>query len=49
MQHEIDHLDGILMLDRPDRDSRKASMRQWREWVLARAPGNQKSPSFQRR
>jgi peptide deformylase len=35
MQHEIDHLDGILMLDRTDRGSRKRAMREWRERMLA--------------
>ncbi len=34
-QHEIDHLDGVLILDRTDRDSRKAAMREWRERLLA--------------
>src|SRR5215213_9624214 len=28
LQHEIDHLDGVLVLDRTDRESRKAAMRQ---------------------
>jgi peptide deformylase len=34
-QHEIDHLDGILMLDRTDRESRKNAMREMRERLLA--------------
>ena len=34
-QHEIDHLDGILMLDRTDRESRKNTMREMRERLLA--------------
>ena len=34
-QHETDHLDGILMLDRTDRESRKAAMREMRERLLA--------------
>jgi peptide deformylase len=34
-QHEIDHLDGVLILDRTDRASRKAAMREWRERLLA--------------
>jgi peptide deformylase len=34
-QHEIDHLDGVLILDRTDRESRKAAMREWRERLLA--------------
>ena len=36
MQHETDHLDGVLMLDRTDRESRKRAMREWRERLLAR-------------
>jgi peptide deformylase len=28
MQHEVDHLDGILMLDRTDRESRQRAMRE---------------------
>lgn len=35
LQHEIDHLDGVLMLDRTDRESRKAAMRELRERLLA--------------
>jgi peptide deformylase len=31
IQHEIDHLDGILMLDRTSREERKAAMRALRE------------------
>ena len=34
LQHEIDHLDGVLILDRTDRGSRKAAMREWRERML---------------
>ena len=36
LQHEIDHLDGVLILDRTDRESRKAVMREMRENMLAR-------------
>ncbi len=36
LQHEVDHLDGVLILDRTDRESRKAAMREWREHLLAR-------------
>ncbi len=36
LQHEIDHLDGVLILDRTDRESRKAVMREMRENLLAR-------------
>jgi peptide deformylase len=31
IQHEIDHLDGILILDRISRDARKTAMREMRE------------------
>jgi peptide deformylase len=31
LQHEIDHLDGVLMLDRAARDQRKAALRALRE------------------
>lgn len=34
-QHEVDHLDGITILDRTDRASRKEAMRQLRERLLA--------------
>ena len=34
-QHEIDHLNGVLILDRTDRESRKAAMRELRERLLA--------------
>ena len=34
-QHEIDHLDGVLILDRTNRESRKAALREWRERLLA--------------
>jgi peptide deformylase len=35
LQHEVDHLDGVLILDRTDRPSRRAAMREWRERMLA--------------
>ena len=35
-QHEIDHLDGVLILDRTDRESRKRALREMRERQLAR-------------
>jgi peptide deformylase len=35
LQHEIDHLDGVLILDRTDRESRKRAMREMRERMLA--------------
>ena len=31
IQHEIDHLDGVLILDRTSRDQRKEAMRALRE------------------
>jgi peptide deformylase len=38
--HEIDHLDGVLMLDRLDRDQRKLAMRELREQGMGvRTPG----------
>lgn len=35
LQHEVDHLDGVLILDRTDRESRKAALRELRERLLA--------------
>ena len=35
LQHEVDHLDGVLILDRTDRQSRKNAMRELRERLLA--------------
>lgn len=35
IQHEIDHLDGILILDRIPREARKQAMREMREAVSA--------------
>ena len=37
LQHEIDHLDGVLILDRTDRESRKVAMREMRERLLAQS------------
>ena len=31
LQHEIDHLDGVLMLDRASKQQRREAMRTWRE------------------
>lgn len=36
MLHEIDHLDGITILERTDRESRREAMRGLRERMLAR-------------
>ena len=35
IQHEIDHLDGITILDRTDRESRREAMRGLRERMMA--------------
>lgn len=36
LQHEMDHLNGVLILDRTDRESRKAAMREFRTRLMAR-------------
>ena len=38
IQHEMDHLDGILILDRTPRDQRKEAMRALRERASTRPP-----------
>ena len=38
IQHEIDHLDGVLILDRTPRDQRKQAMRAMREAMAGRGP-----------
>ena len=35
-QHELDHLEGVLLLDHLDRDQRKAALSRWREIQLLR-------------
>jgi peptide deformylase len=35
VQHEIDHLDGVLVLDRIDADARKQAVRRLREQIAA--------------
>lgn len=37
LQHEVDHLDGLTILDRTDRESRKAALREMRERILAQS------------
>jgi peptide deformylase len=37
-QHELDHLDGILLLDRLDDDTRKAALRRLRELTVSDEP-----------
>ncbi len=46
IQHETDHLDGVLFVDRLDRDSRRAAMRAIREaeWMGQAAPLVKRSP-----
>jgi peptide deformylase len=50
IQHETDHLDGVLFLDRLDRDTRKVAMRAVREaeWFGAPAPAVKLSPHAMR-
>jgi peptide deformylase len=38
IQHEMDHLDGVLILDRTSRDQRKQAMRAMREAVAGAPP-----------
>jgi peptide deformylase len=40
LQHEIDHLDGVLILDRTDREQRKGAMRALREGGTYSPPGS---------
>ncbi|TDE07355.1 peptide deformylase [Jiangella asiatica] len=46
IQHETDHLDGILFIDKLDRDARKAAMKAIREaaWAGEDAPAIRESP-----
>ena len=44
LQHEIDHLDGMLMIDRAPRDQRKAALRALREGE-AYSPAADESPA----
>ncbi len=38
-QHELDHLDGILLLDHLDKPTRKQALRTWRELTESPAAG----------
>jgi peptide deformylase len=38
LQHEMDHLDGVLILDRTSRDQRKQAMRALREAEAGTSP-----------
>jgi len=46
IQHETDHLDGVLFLDRLDREARRAAMKEIREsdWFGAEQPTIRLSP-----
>jgi peptide deformylase len=46
IQHEIDHLDGILILDRTSRDQRKQAMRSMREAMSPGAPPSESSSAI---
>ena len=37
-QHELDHLDGVLLLERLEPEQRKEALRAWRERVLSGEP-----------
>ena len=41
LQHEIDHLDGVLILDRTEREQRKGALRALREGTTYRPPSNE--------
>ena len=47
VQHETDHLDGVLFIDRLDPETRKAAMRAIREseWFGAAGTGRQGQPA----
>jgi peptide deformylase len=46
LQHEIDHLDGVLILDRTNRDQRKGAMRALREGEsYSPSGGDEEEPS----
>jgi len=44
LQHEIDHLDGVLILDRAPRDQRKAALRALREGESYAPPTGEDEP-----
>ena len=47
-QHELDHLDGVLLLDHLEADDRKQAMRTLRERILAPAAKAQAAPTTNR-
>jgi peptide deformylase len=48
IQHEVDHLDGVLMLDRTERDQRKGALRALREGGTY-APDQDEEPEMEGR
>src|SRR5260370_24258764 len=46
LQHEIDHLDGVLILDRTSRDQRKGALRALREGVGYSPPSEDEDGEF---
>lgn len=48
IQHEIDHLDGVLILDRISREARREAMRTLREQREGRSPGEPAAPQRER-
>ena len=44
-QHELDHLDGVLLLDRLDADTRKSAMKLVRERFIDLAPASDSTAS----
>ena len=44
-QHELDHLDGVLLLEHLDEEQRKEAKRAMRELVLARSQPRAEAPS----
>jgi len=45
LQHEIDHLDGVLILDRTEREQRKGALRALREGTMYSPPSDDHSPA----
>lgn len=45
LQHEIDHLDGVLFLDRTDRESRREALRVLRDRALGLEPVPEVAPA----
>jgi peptide deformylase len=48
IQHEVDHLDGVLMLDRTEKDQRKGALRALREGGTY-APDQDEEPEMEGR